>query len=293
MPDHKTESIGKVIERLRTAFEAEDLCYGQGTDNPEDEARALVLGYLGIPWYDAGNRFAERLTLGQSVELDALARRRIEEKVPVPYLTGEAWFLGERYRVQPGIVLPRSPIGELIEKGFKPWIRQQPTRILDMCTGSGCIGIACAKIFPEAQVLLVDIDAQAVQLCRDNIALHNMKNRVEVLQSDLFDRVPTGLFDLIVSNPPYVNELDYAAAPREFYHEPKAGLYSGKEGLDVLDKLLRGAPNWLAEGGLLIGEAGFSAEALQKRFPSLAFTWPDLERGGHGVFVLEAGLLSA
>jgi ribosomal protein L3 glutamine methyltransferase len=221
-----------------------------------------------------------------------LVERRIVHRVPVPYLVGEAWFAGRRYFAERGVLIPRSPIAELIESGFEPWLSQAPQRILDIGTGSGCIGIACAHVFPEATVVLTDVSESALRLARRNIALHGVEDRVGVAHADVFDGVPPGQFDLIISNPPYVSAADLAGMPAEFAHEPIDALAAGEDGLDIMRRVLAGARQRLTADGLLVGEVGASAPQLVDAFPAFPFIWPHLERGGDGVFVIGAVGLS-
>ena len=265
-----------------------DVHFGHGTDNAWDDALALVCGQLGIPPDKLQFVMNARLTRAERSELIRLLERRIVHRVPVPYLVGEAWFAGRRYLIEPGVLIPRSPIAELIDAQFAPWLAQSPRRILDLCTGCGCIGIACAHTFADAQVVLSDIDDAALALAARNVALHGLEHRIDVVRADVFDGLPADRFDLIVTNPPYVNSTDLAAMPREFRHEPVSALAAGSDGLAILNRILASARNWLADDGLLVGEAGASAAALVRAHPTLPFVWPDLACGGYGVFVLDA-----
>ena len=282
------ETVATALDRISECFASSPISYGQGTENPADEAAALVFGTLGVDWWERELHLGDLLSEAQTAELESRVRRRIDEHIPVAYLTGEAWFLGQRYLIEPGVVIPRSPIGELVDAEFKPWLKHPPKRILDLCSGSGCIGIACALAFPDSCVDLVDIDAEAVALSRRNAALHQVSNRVGIFQSDLYADLPPAQYDLIVCNPPYVNSDDYQAAPAEFSHEPRLGLHSGDDGLDLLRRILAETPDWLSAEGLFVGEAGYSFTALLEHFPRLEIIWPDLIRGGHGVFLLDA-----
>lgn len=278
-------SLVSTIEAVAERFAASDIVYGHGTTNPWDEAVALVLGVTGLPDsqvvadVEIGREAAERVAL--------LARRRVEERVPVGYLVGSVNFYGRRFEVEPGIVIPRSPIAQLIDCGLRPWLKSDPRSVVDVCTGSGCLGILCAFAFPEAVVTLVDVDPAAVALARRNAMLHGLESRVEVVASDLFVNVAPARFDLIVSNPPYVCEADMAALPPEYGHEPVRGLAGGHDGLDLVARLLQALPERLAPGGVFVCEVGASAPALLARYPEIPFTWPDLPDGGEGVFMLE------
>jgi len=289
------DELATVIDYVRwanTQFQKGKLFFGQGNDNAWDEAVALVFGHLQLPYEQAENLLEARLLLDERRSLTELIEQRLSQRIPVAYLVGEAWFNGERYLIEPGVVIPRSPLGELIRSRFSPWLLQSPTRILDLCAGSGCIGISCALAFPNAEVCLVDIDPKAIKLARKNVELHELSHQVEVIESDLFNALDPGSFDLIVTNPPYVDEVDIQNMPREFSHEPRHGLYAGVDGLDVVKRILQEAKQWLTPEGILVGEVGNSAIALSDQLSSLAFVWPDLQDGGHGVFLLEAGALS-
>ncbi len=269
-------------------FIAAKLFYGHGTDNPWDEAEQLVLHAinlsppLGDEWLDA------RLTLPERKKVVANLARRIQERVPAAYITRQAWFAGLPFVVDERVLVPRSPIGELIQKRFEPWLVNEPAQILDLCTGSGCIGIACAYAFPEAYVQLSDISFDALAVAEENIEQHGLAERVFAMQSDLFENLQGQVFDLIVSNPPYVDAEDMASLPEEYHAEPELGLASGDDGLDFTRRLLTEAVDYLSEQGVLLVEVGNSWPALEAAYPALPFTWIEFERGGHGVFVLNA-----
>lgn len=269
-------------------FIAAQLFYGHGTDNPWDEAEQLVLHgiHLSPPladeWLDA------RLTLSERKKVMANLERRIRERIPAAYITGQAWFAGLPFSVDERVLVPRSPLAELIQKRFEPWLATPPSHILDLCTGSGCIGIACAYAFPEAYVQLSDISYDALAVAEENIQQHGLSERVFAIQSDLFDGLQGQTFDLIVSNPPYVDAEDMASLPDEYHAEPELGLASGLDGLDFTRRLLAQAADHLTEAGVLIVEVGNSWPALEAAFPDLPFTWVEFEQGGHGVFVLTA-----
>ncbi len=271
------------ISRLGEA----DLYYGHGTDNAQDEAWYLVCGALRLPFDLDGRLLDGVLIQSERDKLLTLLERRVQERVPVAYLLGEAWFAGLPFNVDERVLVPRSPIAELIEHEFQPWLGSaEPRRILDLCTGSGCIGIACAFAFPNAQVVLSDISSDALVVARSNIARHNLTDRVSATASDLFAAIEGQKFDLIVSNPPYVDAADLAAMPAEFHAEPPLGLGSGDDGLDITCRILAQAADYLNDNGLLVVEVGNSGAALDQRYPQLALTWVEFEQGGHGVFVI-------
>lgn len=285
-------TVGDFLRWMTTQLSKADVYFGHGTDNAWDEAVAILCGRLGIVPEKLQYVLAARLTESERSELVRLLERRIVHRIPVPYLVGEAWFAGRRYLIEPGVLIPRSPIAELIDAEFAPWLARLPDRILDLGTGSGCIGIACAHAFPNAEVVLSDVDDAALVLARRNIAEHRVGDRVEAVRADVFDGLPDGPFDLIVTNPPYVSGRDLAAMPREFHHEPVRALAAGDDGLAIVRRILAEARARLASDGLLVGEVGASAADLVAVFPTLPFFWPELEHGGQGVFVLEAGGLS-
>ena len=291
-PLDELETITDYIRWIATKLARAEVYFGHGTDNAWDEAFALVCGHLRIAPDKIDYVMSARLTQVERRELVRLLERRIVHRVPVPYLVGEAWFAERRYLVEPGVLIPRSPIAELISAEFAPWLSRFPERILDLGTGSGCIGIACAHVFPDAEVVLSDIDDAALVLAARNVELHRVGDRVSLVRADVFDGMPETKFDVIVTNPPYVNARDVANMPAEFRHEPRAALAAGNDGLDVLRRILADVRDWLADDGLLVGEVGSSAEDLISAFLGLQFVWPDFARGGHGVFVLDAAGLS-
>ena len=269
-------------------FHAEQLFFGHGTDNAWDEARQLVLGALHLPWEMADSYLDCRLEDDEREHLQTLLQRRIEQRVPTAYLLGQAWFCGLPFIVNDHVLIPRSPIGQLIERRFEPWLAQAPARILDLCTGSGCIGIACAYEFLDAEVLLADLSFEALEVANRNIEQHGLEDRVYTVQSDGFDGLPKQRFDLIVSNPPYVDAEDFADMPAEFQHEPALGLACGDDGLDLVRRILAEAADHLTEKGSLIVEVGNSQVHVEALYPEVDFTWLEFTEGGHGVFLLAA-----
>jgi ribosomal protein L3 glutamine methyltransferase len=260
--------------------------FGHGTDNAFDEARILVFHGLHLPLDMDPALLDGRLTLVERQKVLALIQRRVEERLPAAYLTNEAWFAGLSFYVDERVLVPRSPIAELIAQEFEPWLSARPQRILDLCTGSGCIGIACAYQFDEAMVDLVDISLDALNVADINIARHELGDRVSAVQSDVFDLLGGQTYDLIVSNPPYVDAQDLATMPAEYHREPTLGLASGPDGLDITRRILREAANHLNEEGVLIVEVGNSCVALDDAFPTVPFMWLEFEHGGHGVFAM-------
>ncbi|CAA0089626.1 50S ribosomal protein L3 glutamine methyltransferase [Zhongshania aliphaticivorans] len=263
------------------------LFFGHGTDNAYDEARVLVAHALNLPFDFTAELLDARLTVAEREQILSLLAQRVNERLPAAYLTKEAWFAGLSFYVDERVLVPRSPMAELIEQGFQPWLSgASPTRILDLCTGSGCIGIACAYLFEEASVDLADISIDALNVADINIARHELSHRVRAVQSDVFDLLDGERYDLIVSNPPYVDAEDIADMPAEYHREPALGLASGLDGLDITRKILRHAASHLNVGGVLVVEVGNSCVALDEAFPQIPFMWLEFERGGHGVFVI-------
>lgn len=296
MPDD-TDSLTTVRDLVRwgaSRFAEAELHFGHGTDNALDESLQLVLHGLHLD-YDLPLQFLDsHVTADERQDVIALLRRRIVERVPAPYLTGQARFAGSWYRVDEHVLVPRSPIAELIERRFAPWVEPDAVnRILDLCTGSGCIAIACAHAFPDAIVDAVEISGPAVALARTNVAEHDVGDRVRVIEGDLYGPLDTEIYDLIVSNPPYVSAREMAGIPPEYRHEPVLGLEAGSDGLDVVRHILAGARRRMEAGGILVVEVGGSAGRLAEAFPEVPFTWLDFERGGDGVFLLSAEQLDA
>lgn len=267
-------------------FNGAKLYFGHGTDNAWDEAEQLVLHAVNITPPLDNEWLAARLTRVERARVVQNLRRRIDERIPAAYITGQAWFAGLPFIVDERVLVPRSPIGELIQQKFTPWLVNEPTQILDLCTGSGCIGIACAYAFPSAEVQLSDISFDALEVAEENIQQHDLEERVFAMQSDLFTNLVGQKFDLIVSNPPYVDADDLASMPPEYHAEPEIGLGSGDDGLDFTRRLLREASDYLNDDGVLIVEVGNSWVALEEAYPDVPFTWIEFARGGHGVFML-------
>lgn len=281
-------TIRDYLRWASSRFNEAHLFFGHGTDNAWDEAVQLVMTSLHLPIDSPPDILNARLTLEERRLLVGLVHRRIDERIPTPYLTGKAWFAGLEFNVDERVLVPRSPLWESIEAEFQPWLQGYPHRILDLCTGSGCIGIACAAMFTDAEVVLSDISTDAIDVANSNIAKHYMSDQVRAVESDLFDALSEERFDLIVSNPPYVNDEDLAAMPDEFQLEPALALGSGADGLDFTRRLLREAGDHLTDNGLLVVEVGNSWPTLEAAFPRVPFTWLEFAHGGHGIFVLTA-----
>ncbi len=276
-----------------TRFSAAEVFFGHGTDNAWDESSHLVLSCLHLPWDSPSDLLNARLTLEERKHIISLIERRISERLPAPYLTGEAWYGGLPFYVDGRVLVPRSPIVELVEQQFQPWLANYPSKILDLCCGSGCIGIVCAAEFVDAEVVVSDISTDAITVAESNIVRHELSDQVRAVESDLFASLAGEQFDLIVSNPPYVDIEDLAEMPAEFHAEPEIALGSGDDGLEFTRRLLREARDHLTDNGLLIVEVGNSWPALEAAYPQVPFTWLEFERGGHGVFALTAEQLDA
>lgn len=282
------KTVADLLQYGEQAFIEAGLFYGHGTDNAWDEAVQLLLHALKWP-ADVGAEVAEiELDTAQFDAVMSSFDLRLRSRQPAAYITGRAWFAGCEFIVDERALVPRSPIAELIERGFAPWVQPENVRhVLDLCTGGGCIGIACAQHMPDAQVLLSDLSEQALELAQSNIDYHAVGGRVQRVKSNLFDDIPAQKFDLIVSNPPYVDAEDLSSMPDEYHHEPAMALGAGDDGLNLVHVILRDAANYLSEKGILIVEVGNSEAALHQAYPQLPFIWLEFERGGHGVFLLE------
>ena len=287
-PVDDLHSIRDLLRFTVSRFAASPIYFGHGTDNVWDEAVQLVLRSLHLP-LENNNLFLDaRLTRSERELILERVERRVNERIPIAYLLGEAWFMGMPFNVDERVLVPRSPIGELLENGLQPWLGStQVQRILDLCTGSGCIGIGAATVFDEAEVDLSDISADALAVAESNIELHGLESRVRAIQSDVFDNIE-GRYDVIVSNPPYVDAEDLADMPAEYHHEPELGLAAGDDGLDIAHRIVAQAADYLTDNGLLIVEVGNSWGAMDDAYPDLPLTWLEFENGGDGVFLVTA-----
>jgi len=286
-------SIKDFVRWSYSRFIQADLFYGHGTDNPWDEAVNLVLGALTLP-LDFDKEFMDcKLTIDEKKRILKMLNERISKRTPLPYLLGEAWFMGLPFKVSHDTLIPRSPIMALLQDEFQPWLKQYPLNILDMCTGSGCLGITAALIFEDAKVDITDISLPALEIAKQNIELHQVEDSVEAIQSDMFDALTDRKYDLIICNPPYVDADDYQSAPIEFHREPELALTSGFDGLDFTRKFLTQVADHLHDDGIIVYEVGNSEIALQEQFPDVPFMWVELEQGGNGVFVISKKELTA
>lgn len=287
--DEAVNELHTIQDMLRWAvsrFSAAGIWYGHGTDNPWDEAVQLVLPTLWLPLDIPEDMRHARLTASERHRIVERVIRRVNERIPVAYLTNKAWFCGHEFYVDERVLVPRSPIGELIENRFAGLIPGQPQHILDMCTGSGCIAIACAYAFPEAEVDAVDISHDALAVAEQNIEEHGLLHHVTPIRADLFRNLPPVKYDLIVTNPPYVDAEDMGDLPGEYHHEPELGLAAGSDGLKLVRRILACAPDYLSEHGVLICEVGNSMVHMIEQYPDVPFTWLEFDNGGDGVFML-------
>ena len=283
-----------LIEQGARRLKRARVFFGHGTDNAWDESAALVWHALNLS-YDATDKVYQRRVAEENRErVRALIDRRIKERIPAVYLTGETWFAGLPFKVDSRVLIPRSPLAELIERRFEPWIDSSQVRsILDIGTGSGCIAIACAKAFSKARVDATDISKDALAVAQINVRRHRMNRRVQLVKSDHFSALHGRTYDIIVSNPPYVGAREMKSLPPEYRHEPAMALAAGREGLDSVRAIVGEAQRHLRPRGILVVEVGNTEVAVKKAFRDLPFTWLEFERGGGGVFLLTAEQLES
>ena len=290
-------TLTRVLDYIRwgaSRFAAAELAFGHGSDNAVDEAAHLVLDTLGLDATLPDVYLDSTLTFAERDAVIEIIHRRIETRRPAAYITHKAWFAGLEFFVDERVIVPRSPIAELIETEFQPWLgHREPLSILDLCTGSGAIAIACALAFPEARVVATDASDDALAVAQVNSDKHDIGPQVEYVKADLFDGLPEQRFDLIVTNPPYVTRDEWSGLAPEYRHEPGFAFHGDSDDLSLVARLLFDARNYLSEDGLLVLEVGYSAFVLEQTYPDLPITWVELERGGLGVGVLEAQDLDA
>ncbi len=294
VPRSTPVTVRKLIERGARQLRRAGVFFGHGTDNAFDESAALVFHALNLA-HDAGARvYSKRVSAAGQREVRDLFSKRIDTRAPAVYLTGETWFAGLPFFVDSRVLIPRSPLAELIERRFTPWIEPRSVRnVLDLGTGSGCIAIASAVALPRARVDAVDISDGALEVARINVGRHHLKRRVRVLKSDHFSALGRQTYDIIVTNPPYVGQREFEGLPAEYRHEPSIALAAGRDGLDSVRVILREAARHLRPRGLLVVEVGNTETAVRRAFRRLPFVWLDFERGGGGVFLLTAEQLRA
>jgi ribosomal protein L3 glutamine methyltransferase len=284
---NQLSTMGDFVRWGASRFSEAGLSFGHGTDNALDESFYLVTYALHLP-HDIPTYMVEtKLSQQERTDVYDLLNKRVSTRLPSAYLTNEAWFAGVPFYVDERVLVPRSPIAELIEAGFEPWIDTSRVEdVLDLCTGCGCIAIASALAFPHAKVDATDLSADALQVAKQNVERHHVGNQLSLFEGDLFQGLEGRRYDVIVSNPPYVDAEDMGTLPKEYHHEPELALAAGEDGLDIVRRILSQAGDYLKSGGLLIVEVGNSAAALVEAYPETPFTWLEFERGGQGVFLL-------
>jgi ribosomal protein L3 glutamine methyltransferase len=286
---NELHTLRDVLRWTTSQLNAANLFFGHGNDDAFNEAMQLILHSLHLPVTEFPEIFADaHLTHAEKQIIASLLQRRIEDRVPLPYLLHEAWFAGMPFYVDERVLIPRSPFAELINEYFSPWLSapDDVSRILDMCTGSGCIAIACADAFPDASVDAVDISADALDVAKINVEKHNLSEQVALIQSDIWSNLSGKKYDLIVSNPPYVGADEMATLPDEYRHEPHSALEADDNGLALVEEILLHAHQFLTPNGQLFVEVGNSDLAVTERWPGIEFLWIDFEFGGHGIFTL-------
>lgn len=281
-------NVAEVIKQVTKTLSASNLFYGHGTDNPDDEAFALVLSVLELSFDDPAV-YEKEVDAESFSRILSLTNERIQTHKPLPYLTHTAYFAGLPFYIDERVIVPRSPFAEIIENHFSPWIKSEDINsVLDLCTGSGCMAIATAIHIPNVVVDAVELSEDALAVAQKNVALHHVADRVNLLQSDLFQAIPAEKkYDVIISNPPYVSHEEMASLPKEFHHEPNMALAAEDEGLAIVLKILKEAAAHLNDHGVLFVEVGNSQAALEKRLPNLPFIWLEFEMGGEGIFILK------
>jgi ribosomal protein L3 glutamine methyltransferase len=287
-------TVGALIARGTRQLRRARVFFGHGTDNARDEAASLVLHALRLPPAGGAALYRRRVGPAAAARAAQLLARRIRERRPAAYLTGTAWFAGLPFAVDERVLIPRSPLAELIEQRFAPWIAPgRVRRVLDIGTGSACIAIACAKALPRARVDAVDISAAALEVARANVRRHRLSRRVRLVRSDHFRALRGATYDIIVANPPYVGASELRGLPPEYRHEPRIALAAGRAGLDSVRVILAEAARHLEARGLLVVEVGNTEHAVRRAYPRLPFLWLSFARGGGGVFVLTREQLAA
>jgi len=283
-------TIGDFIRWGTSQFNKAKLFFGHGTDNAIDEAVVLVSHALYLPREIPDILWYTRLTYSEKQQVFELLNRRVQERIPAPYLTGEAWFADLRFYVDQRVLIPRSPLAELIGERFEPWLESKRVRrILDLCTGSGCIAIASAMLaFPRADIDAADVSPGALEVAQRNIKSYGLERRVHTVHSDLFSSLAGVHYDLIICNPPYVDAKELEKMPAEYHCEPRIGFEAGQDGLVIVKKILQEAGKFLTPDGILVVEVGLSQTSLMEQYPEIPFMWLDFRNGGEGVFLITA-----
>jgi ribosomal protein L3 glutamine methyltransferase len=284
----KLETLSDFVTFATKKFKLSNIYFGHGTDNARDEAFYLILHVLRLAVRPSHLALKKRLTHCEKKKVLKIIDNRIKKQIPAAYLTKEAWFMGLPFYVDKRVLIPRSPLAELIENRFAPWInpKKKVIRILDIGTGSGCIAISAALTFPRAKVDAIDISSSALKVAAMNCTKHKVKRRVRLLKSDLFTKLTGKTYDIIISNPPYVGKLEMNCLPKEYYYEPAQALLAGQKGDEIVDRIIRDAVRYLSPKGILIVEVGNSAPLIMEKYPRLPFVWLDFECGDGEVFLL-------
>ncbi|MDF1759059.1 MAG: 50S ribosomal protein L3 N(5)-glutamine methyltransferase [Coxiellaceae bacterium] len=281
------KTIESAINQVCQHFEQAELYYGHGSDNAWDEAVYLVLAASGLPLDSDRSVLEQPLTPEIQQQVEAWVQQRVEQRIPLPYIMQRAWFMGLEFYVDPRVLIPRSLMGCWLEDHCRPWVEpDQVQHILEVGTGSGCIAIAAAYQFPQAQVDAVDISDEALAVAKVNVESHQLEQRVHLVKSDCYQQLSPQRYDIIISNPPYVSDEEMADVPAEYQHEPSLALRADDDGLDIVIRLLKGAPDYLTDDGVLFMEVGFSDEALIARYPDAPFVWLDTDADTSGLFVV-------
>jgi ribosomal protein L3 glutamine methyltransferase len=287
-------TIRDLVRWGMSQFNKAGLCFAHGMPDALDEAVYLCLSTLHLPPDMADDYFDCRLTHDEKRSVLENYRVRLDKRKPAAYITREAWFAGLSFYVDERVLIPRSPVAELIQQRFSPWVDADSVeRVLDLCTGSGCIAIACAYAFDQAQIYASDVSVDALKVAAINRSNHGLEQRLQLIESDLFNNIPQQAFDIIVSNPPYVAEREMADLDQEFSYEPGKGLTAGETGMDIVVPILQQAGRYLSDDGILVVEVGYSMPALVELLPDVPFTWLEFAHGGEGVFLLTAAQVHA
>ena len=280
-------SVRELIQRTEKKFDVANLHFGHGTDNALDESFYLVMAAAGLEFDCSEEKLDEPIQQDLLNHIEGLIEQRVNQRIPVAYLVNEAWFAGQKYYVDERVLIPRSPLAELITSQFMPWLSfSNVDAILDIGTGSACIACACATAFRHARVDAVDVDDDAIEVANKNVLSHKLEQRVSIIKSNLFEQLKDKTYDVIISNPPYVGNDEMQSLPKEYLHEPSQALEASDNGLELVEKILKQASSHLSDNGVLVVEVGNSMDALVERYPAMPFTWLEFEEGGHGVFLL-------